>query len=151
MANGNDTDQGENTAQPSPDSFEGAQWKPGQSGNPAGRPKGIADVRLIRAELTDELLREAPRTILGAIEATGQKVGSRTVARAIARAASEKAMKGDVPAMRYVSEQTEDARPRGIEVTGKDGGPIEVNDARSKLRELVEKRKAGDGSDEGGG
>ena len=51
------------------------QWKPGQSGNPGGRPKGI-----VSAALLEQLLRKAPKggkselqAIVEAIVATAKK------------------------------------------------------------------------------
>lgn len=122
-------------------------YEPGQSGNPAGRPKGAKDG--IRAQMGRILKSKAPEKLIKALGDKGLAMGDGNFADVLAARAITKAATGDVAALRYVSEQTEKALPKPFEHTGQDGGPIEVADARGKLRELVEKRKAGD--DEGGG
>lgn len=79
-------------------------WKPGQSGNPGGRPK---------KKLVDELLTE----LLEASE-SGE-------ARLIAKKLIALAKKGDTVAAKLVAERTQGKPMQKVEVSGADGGPIQ--------------------------
>jgi hypothetical protein len=69
-------------------------WKPGQSGNPGGRPRRNA----ITGALSEQL-------------ASHTNGGSETVADAIAAALIKGALRGDVRAIREIADRTE-GRPR---------------------------------------
>lgn len=104
-------------------------WKPGQSGNPKGRPK---NARL----LSDRLRAAASKTI----EVDGKPIAGSIIA---ARIAWEAITKGKVKfpddteetilsfdqwlgLMKFVYGQTEGAPPTAIEHTGADGGDIVI-------------------------
>lgn len=79
--------EGSETAAPSPgDRLKPYQWKPGQSGNPRGKPKGKVD---LLARIRRELLRALPEGALG-----GLPDGS-VYADALARRIVIEACKGD--------------------------------------------------------
>lgn len=64
------------------------QWQPGQSGNPAGRPKGRSLTAILAA-------------VLDATELDGEPIpGGRTVGEALVEAAVKKALAGDVAMFR---------------------------------------------------
>jgi hypothetical protein len=105
-----------------------AAWKPGQSGNPKGRPKTRV--------LSERLRAAASKTI----EVDGKPTAGSIVA---ARIAWEAITKGKVKfpddaeetilsfdqwlaLMKFVYGQTEGAPPAAVEVSGADGGPIAV-------------------------
>lgn len=82
----------------------GKGWLPGQSGNPSGRPK----VRMV-----DELLAELLQA----------KDSEESLAMALKLI--EKAKAGDVRAAQLIAERTQGKPNQKVEVTGKDGGPID--------------------------
>jgi len=85
----------------------GTRFKPGQSGNPGGRPKGFSTlVRKVLAESTEA-------------------GGNMTNLEAIARKLIEMAIAGDIPAMRLVLDR-EWPKPSRLEIAGRDGGPVEA-------------------------
>lgn len=88
---------------------EDTQFKPGQSGNPGGRPK-------------DRPLTDALRRAL-ALEIADKRKG-KTKADQIAVALVNKAAEGDVPAYREIADRVEGKVPQAQEISGADGGPI---------------------------
>lgn len=84
---------------PSPDVGKATQFKPGQSGNPGGRPKR----KIISEALKDELADCVRR-------------GDETGAMAIAKAMVEKACRGDVPAATFVRDTTEGKPVQAVRV-----------------------------------
>jgi aromatic ring-opening dioxygenase LigB subunit len=86
-----------------PQAFIEKQWKPGQSGNPGGRPK---------KKLVDEALLEL-------LEAADSKE-----AIEIAKKLIEKA-KEDTKAAQLVAERTQGKPSQKVEVSGPDGGPVQ--------------------------
>jgi hypothetical protein len=88
-----------------PDIGKATQFKPGQSGNPDGRPK---------KRLIDDLLEE----ILGNNESE--------VAGVIAQALVKRARKGDVRAIQLAVERTQGKARQPVEVSGPGGGPVAI-------------------------
>jgi len=101
-----------------------SQFKPGMSGNPRGRPKGSKgfDASLVRELATKITVTE------GGIRKTMSK------GEAAAKRLLEKALKGDMPALRYVAET--------------DRNFAEMVEARIKLAEADEKSVAIDPVDD---
>lgn len=95
-------------------------WKPGQSGNPSGRPK--------RNPISDAL-----REIMEEIDPRTKKL----IARRLADALVKKALAGDVKAAALIGDRVEGKVP--IRVAGHDGGPIktELTDAERRARILA--------------
>ena len=100
-------------------------WKPGQSGNPGGRPKG----RLID-EALEELLLE----------------NDSELALAIAKKLLSRAKSGEVKAIQLVVERVQGKPKRQIELSGPDGGPLDIHNMTNeeldqRIAELTEKLK----------
>jgi hypothetical protein len=87
-----------------PESLRAYCWKPGQSGNPGGRPK---------KRLVDECLEEL-------LEAADSKE-----AKALAIKLLAKALTGDTKAAQLVAERTQGKPSQKVEVSGPDGGPMQ--------------------------
>ena len=96
-------------------------WKPGQSGNPAGRTP------LVR-------IGEAYSKILG-IPIPDDPM-ERTYAEAIAQKVAELALKGNLFAVEEIADRTEGKPRQPVEHSGPDGGPIVIEQA---IREQAEK------------
>src|SRR3990167_2906022 len=105
------------------DNLRPYQWKPGQSGNPKGPPKGKRIVDWMR-EIRDEIVP------------SGAYKGM-TFGEAMARAAFLKSLKGNMQAVEHVQERLDGKVPQKIELEGMSRMPG-VTDA-----ELIEKLKLG--------
>lgn len=93
--------------------MEAVKWKPGQSGNPKGRPpKELCITSLIKEELEEVLRAEG---------------GNITFARAFAKALIRKAIKGHNVAMKELLERVDGKVPLPLEHGGKGGGPMRFN------------------------
>lgn len=102
-----------------PEGFRRAQFKPGVSGNPAGRPKYKTITESLRALL----------------ERTERK-GGPTVAEILSAVMIKKAKGGYVPAFTAIADRAEGKPSQPI--TGANGGPLEINFAPS--RAIVEEQ-----------
>lgn len=98
----------------------GKGFRPGQSGNPNGRPKG----RSLTARL---------RTIIGRETKDGKDYGD-LVMEVLVKAA----LKGDMKAMGYILDRVDGklAQPIKQEISGPDGGPVEIRDDVPDLSKL---------------
>ncbi len=81
-------------------------WKPGQSGNPGGRP---------RKRLIDEALQD--------LLASNDGEAARDVAAALVK----RARKGDLRAIQLIAERTQGKPMRAIEISGSDGGALDID------------------------
>lgn len=88
----------------------GIPFKPGQSGNPSGRPK--------TKPLTDAYKKVLAKLV------PGDKEG-RTYADLIAEQTVKQAIKGNIRAAQEVTDRCEGKAMQGIELTGRDGTPVE--------------------------
>ena len=104
-------------------------WKPGQSGNPGGRPKKrpITDCydALLDKPLPDELVR-----LLKVKKGT-------TYGEAIALGQAISAIKGKAESAREIREALEGKTTQRVEVTGDDGGTIKL-DHGNTIRRIQE-------------
>jgi hypothetical protein len=100
-------------------------WKPGQSGNPSGRPK--------RAPITDAYIALLSKPV------PGDKL-KRTYAEAIAQAVAEKAIEGDTRAAQEITDRVEGRVVQKAELSGADGQPMQFESLGS--RHEVEARVA---------
>ena len=89
-------------------------WKPGQSGNPGGRPKAVGHVR----DLAREHTKEAIETLVDIM-----RNGDKDVARA--RAAE------------VLLDRAWGRAPQAMEISGPQGGPVEWKQARQELNNLI--------------
>lgn len=89
------------------------RWKPGQSGNPKGRPKGRSITAVLRDMLDDD-----------AVDTQGKK---QKVKRAVAGALLRRALGGDVKAIREVLDRTEGRVKEQHEVSGPGGRPVQLS------------------------
>lgn len=137
------------------DNFGGKdkQWEPGQSGNPKGLKPGTKQG--IRAQMNRILKSKAPEKLIKALESKGLEMGDGNFSDILAARAITKAATGDVPALKYISEQTEAALPKAIEVTGADQGPVRteqtvvqfVDQYADAFRAVVEREPIGEPTD----
>jgi hypothetical protein len=110
---------------------EATRFKPGQSGNPGGRPK-----KTPLADACRELLNKpAPDDPSG-----------RSYAEAIAERLARKALAGDISAAREIADRAEGKARQAMELGGVDGGPVRfegMSDEQldQRLEELLEKWK----------
>ena len=81
-------------------------FKPGQSGNPLGRPIGAKTG--LRARITRLLDKEASPDILKSLKAEGIELDDRDNAEVIAHVLNREAQKGNLQAIKLIAEYTED-------------------------------------------
>ena len=94
------------------------QFSKGKSGNPKGRPtKGDCLVSCLKEELASLVAKGSPLT----------------KEQMIAKALVDKAMLGDIMAIRLAFEYTAGKPMQAVELTGKDGGPIEHSEAKEQF------------------
>jgi urease gamma subunit len=91
-------------------------FKPGQSGNPNGRPKGAKTG--LRARLIQELAKDGDSDILAKMEKLGIKLNDNDVAAVIAHVVARKAQRGDMNAVKLIADQTELPHPKDVKLTG---------------------------------
>ena len=91
-------------------------WKPGQSGNPGGRP---------RKRLIDEALED--------LLASNDSEAARDVAAALLK----RARRGDLRAVQLIAERTQGKPARAIEISGPDGGALEIDRMTEQLNERI--------------
>ena len=100
----------------------GKGWKPGQSGNPAGRPKKISSW----SEQAKELL-QASEIDIGITLPDGQKKrlklkveDGKTILHAVIGSLILEALNGNIPAMRELADRTEGKPAQKLEVDTKE-------------------------------
>jgi len=102
---------------PSPDVGKPYRWKPGESGNPGGRPKRRPITDLYEEQL-HQRLPEAVRLKLGLKEGA-------TYGHAVAFRQVQKAILGETQAAREITDRVEGKAVARI--AGAEGGPVEIN------------------------
>lgn len=85
---------------PRPENLEKGKWKKGQSGNPAGRPKKIPELRELLANVL------------------GDEKDGKTAAEAILMALRAKAVKGDVRAAELLLDRAYGKAAVNVDLTG---------------------------------
>lgn len=99
---------------------EGAQpFPPGESGNPNGRPKGTQNSATRLRRLLD-LTQKKKNLVTGEMEEL-------TVLEQMDMAIVAKAIKGKLPEYKEILDRLEGRAKQGLELTGKDGAPIQTN------------------------
>lgn len=89
-------------------------WKPGQSGNPGGRPRVVADIQALARQHTEA----AVRALVAALGSPRERVA----------------------AAQALLDRGYGRAPQRTELTGADGGPIQtqqVEDLRAPIDELI--------------
>lgn len=111
-------------------------FKPGQSGNPAGRPKGCKNG--LRAQLL-RLVKNAPT---GSLKKVAEEYGigdAATVAQVIVAVLSARGAGGDLQAIKLMFEQTEEPLKTTVDLQTSDGPiGISITEMRRKFAEAVE-------------
>ena len=139
---------GEKTPKQIPPAMEANKWKPGQSGNPSGRPKKlpITDRYATVAELP------VPDNLLAALKLSeAEKPAIKTYGDALALSQFRAGIKGKTDAAREIADRVEGRSRQAVEVSGPEGAPIDVQlmsdeqlDARiAELLAILNKEKAG--------
>ena len=100
------------------------QFKPGQSGNPNGRPKGAKDG--LRAHLIRQLQKKAHPGIIELVEELGVDLENPTNAAALSVLLLDSSAKGDIRAAKLIADLTEIPLKQHIELTGADDAPLRV-------------------------
>ncbi len=90
-------------------------FKPGQSGNSKGRPKGAKDG--LRARLNRILDKNARPEILDLLKKRGVSLSSKSNRAVIAFALIKAAQAGDVSAIRLIFDQTEVPLPKQVDLS----------------------------------
>lgn len=123
---------GKNTAKATPQQLVDNQWKSGQSGNPAGRPKGAKDG--VAACLRRVLAKKANSLTPDDIKRAKLVTTKATVADVVAAVATHKAIKGSARHLQIVLDFTEPKPKQTHELTGPDGGPIQLQNTGARKR-----------------
>lgn len=105
------------------------KWKPGQSGNPAGPPKGI---KSFKNRLLDMACKNINYKDIG-----GKKINGE-LGEAIATALCGRALKGDMKALNLILEYTKDKDALVNAKTVNNIGLVNVTDARSNIARVLE-------------
>lgn len=100
-------------------------YKPGQSGNPAGKPPGTRDG--LRACLNRKLREKPNQDALAILESLGARLEGVSNADVLASVLIEKASSGDTAAAKLIADQTERPLPKEINLTGGSGEPLDLN------------------------
>ncbi|QMW06384.1 DUF5681 domain-containing protein [Spirosoma foliorum] len=106
------------------------QFKPGQSGNPGGRPKGPITQFLRELGDSDELEITLVKTKNGErgdpVKSTLSTNGEQTINQFIAARLLQMAMGGDIKAIKEVLNRTEGRVPQPIKLGGDANNPLGV-------------------------
>jgi hypothetical protein len=95
------------------------RFKPGQSGNPGGRPKS-------------KLLTQAYRELLEQVDPKERK----TLAEILARKAVQQALKGNLAALKEITDRTEGKSVQPLSHSGLGSEPIAFNVFRGRERDI---------------
>lgn len=111
---------------PKTEQIEAYKWKPGQSGNPKGMPKGIRPFKVV--------LRE----ILEAYEDNVENLGKVDGTQAVAIALFNKAVKeNDVSAIRELLDRLEGKSKQTIDYTDKSESKDKLDEALDNIQKLM--------------
>lgn len=94
------------------------RWKKGESGNKNGKPAGVLHSRTRLLRLLEVVVREEnPIT---------REIEEFTILEKMDAAQIGKALNGDISAWNAILDRLEGKPAQGVELSGKDGGPIET-------------------------
>ena len=97
-------------------------WKPGESGNPNGRPKGAKEG--FEARLRRIGRSNAPDKIIKQLLGVGADLDERSMDDALGWSTYLKALSGDASARKELWDRMYGRSPQALELTGAGGGPI---------------------------
>ena len=97
-------------------------YKPGESGNPKGRPKGAKDG--FRASINRMLRKTAPDKTLSVLQSKQLKPTTKSNSAALASILVGLGLKGNLQAMKLIADQTEAKLPQEIELGAGEGTEI---------------------------
>jgi len=101
-------------------------WKKGQSGNPKGYPKGQKNRATILKELLELSFKDPKGKLLAnPFDAKEKKL---TIEKAIDIVLIQKALKGDLNAIREIKDTIHGKISDKTEITGADGGPVQISE-----------------------
>ena len=112
---------------------EETRWKPGQSGNPAGHPKGYYPISAAEADLLSWPLEEVVKPLLA--EGLEAKIpaayrrrlkAAHLVAIGRLRAAADEENRSGVASAEHLADRTEGKVMNPTALFGADGGPLKV-------------------------
>ena len=119
--------------------MEANKWKPGQSGNPSGRPRKlpITDRYASVAELP------VPDYLLAALKLSeAEKQEIKTYGDAVALNQFRAAIKGRTEAAREIADRLEGRARQSVQVSGGDGGPIKFAEILDRIRQRKAEARA---------
>ena len=105
-------------------------WKPGESGNPAGRPEGAKNT--IRSCLYHALQKQIVPNIETALKQEGIELEENTNAEGIANVLINQSLHGDIQSTKIISDLTEEPFPKDVKVTH--GGAVVLINAIEKAQ-----------------
>ena len=108
---------GEKTPKQIPPAMEARKWKPGQSGNPASRPRKIISEAYLR-----RMASPLPEDVCKAAKLRKGSTWADLAALSMAKAA----VKGRVDAAREIADRLEGKATQPVEVTGEEDGSVSV-------------------------
>jgi hypothetical protein len=106
---------GKPSGRPLPDALKATKWKPGQSGNPSGRPKKSTDAKRLSDAYRIQLQEQC----------TAEGLEHLTWAEAIAVGMAQAAARGETTAAKELRETTEGKTPENIRIGDPEGKPLE--------------------------
>jgi len=125
-----------------PDHLREHCFKPGESGNPSGRPKGAGWSITLR-KLGKRRVPQTPWA-QKAIKSVGLDPEEATVEEVLLALGYYHAARGNVGFFRELFDRMEGPVPKKQEITGRDGGPVEVR----SLADLILGENGQDANDE---
>ena len=99
-------------------------YKPGQSGNPAGKAPGTRDG--LRACLNRALRRNPTGDLLQVLEDAKVDITDPSNAEGLAQVLMNESGKGNMQAAKLIADQTERPLPKEINLTGGGGAPLDL-------------------------
>jgi Family of unknown function (DUF5681) len=125
---------GEKTPKQIPQAMEANKWKPGQSGNPTGRPR--------KTPVSDAYAKHVGKRLPDEIRLRLRLPKGATWADAMALGQLRSAVKGKTDAAREIADRVDGKAMQLVELSGPDGGPIVVDDlaaGRARVKAWREK------------
>jgi len=107
----------------SADHLKRYRWRPGQSGNPRGRPKRKTFAEVFYAVLQEKLTAKQRREFEKKYGGKLENLTSATKMEVLARVIIDNALRANLDAFREIGDRLDPKRKR-VEITGRDGEPV---------------------------